>query len=317
MWWNLNILRDALRKTGKLNLTPWSPVGSIPNLCILALKVLGLRPRIAAAPSFPSMRHRVSERVLRIWFRSISSKVFTVDDNGGDEISSLSASCKTGPGHRDHGPFNDTFHLTDVPGPRVTLQRLHRLLLDRRNLFPQLPGISLYEGLDQQRDVFCPLPEGRDGDGEDVEPIVKVLPKPAFPDLFLKVSICRCHDPYIDFDGMGRAQALKLVMLDRPDSLACISTGSSPISSRQRVEPWATSNRPTCRVSAPVNAPFSRPNNSLSIKLAGRAAQLTVISGRSLRGLMLWMAAAISSFPVPVSPRMRTVVFVGATCSAR
>jgi len=92
---------------------------------------------------------------------------------------------------------------------------------------------------------------------EDVEPIVKVLPKPALADLFIKVSICRCYDPYIDFDGMGRAQALKLVMLDHPEQLACISSGSSPISSRQRVEPLAISNRPTCRVSAPVNAPFS------------------------------------------------------------
>jgi hypothetical protein len=39
---------------------------TIPSLCSLALNVLGCRPRIAAAPSFPSMRHRVSARVLRI-----------------------------------------------------------------------------------------------------------------------------------------------------------------------------------------------------------------------------------------------------------
>jgi hypothetical protein len=39
---------------------------SIPSLCILALKVLGWRPRIAAVPSFPSMRHRVSFRILWI-----------------------------------------------------------------------------------------------------------------------------------------------------------------------------------------------------------------------------------------------------------
>ena len=70
-----------------------------------------------------------------------------------------------------------------------------------------------------RRDVFFPLPQWRDGDGEDVEPIVKVLPKPALADLFLKVSIGRRYDPYIDFDGMGRAQALKLVMLDHPEHL--------------------------------------------------------------------------------------------------
>jgi hypothetical protein len=74
---------------------------------------------------------------------------------------------------------------------------------DRRDLFAQFPGISFYEGLDHQRNVFFPLPQWRDGDGENVKTIVKILPKPAFADLFLKVSIGRCHDPYIDFDGMG------------------------------------------------------------------------------------------------------------------
>jgi hypothetical protein len=36
------------------------------------------------------------------------------------------------------------------------------------------------------------------------------------------------------------------------------------------------------------------------LKLAGKAEQLTVINGRSLQGLVLWMAAAINSFPVMV-----------------
>jgi len=57
-----------------------------------------------------------------------------------------------------------------------------------------------------------------DGDGEDVEPIVKVCgigPCGLLPQGFDG----RCHDPGIDFDGMGRAQALKLVMLDYPEQL--------------------------------------------------------------------------------------------------
>jgi len=38
----------------------------ISSLCSLALKVLGWMPRIAAAPSFPSMRHLVSVRIFII-----------------------------------------------------------------------------------------------------------------------------------------------------------------------------------------------------------------------------------------------------------
>src|SRR5882672_3723507 len=43
------------------------------------------------------------------------------------------------------------------------------------------------------------------------------------------------------------------------------------------------------------------------------AVQLTLINGRSRRGLRLWIARATSSFPVPVSPKMKTVEPVGAT----
>ena len=47
--------------------------------------------------------------------------------------------------------------------------------------------------------------------------------------------------------------------------------------------------------------------------VAGKAAQFTFTSGPPRRGLLAWMASAISSFPVPLSPRIRTVASVGAT----
>ena len=46
---------------------------------------------------------------------------------------------------------------------------------------------------------------------------------------------------------------------------------------------------------------------------AGRAAQLSLISGLAARRLWEWIARAISSLPVPVSPVMSTVASVGAT----
>ncbi len=64
---------------------------------------------------------------------------------------------------------------------------------------------------------------------------------------------------------------------------------------------------------APVNAPFSCPNSSEAISEAGMAAQFTRIKARPERLERLCMARAISSFPVPVSPNMRTVESVGAT----
>ena len=52
-------------------------------------------------------------------------------------------------------------------------------------------------------------------------------------------------------------------------------SGSSPISSRKRVPPLASSNRPFFCRSAPVKAPRSWPKSSLSSRCSGSAAQLT------------------------------------------
>ena len=45
----------------------------------------------------------------------------------------------------------------------------------------------------------------------------------------------------------------------------------------------------------------------------GMAAQFSFTNGGCRRLLFLWIACAISSLPVPVSPSMRTVESVGAT----
>lgn len=69
---------------------------------------------------------------------------------------------------------------------------------------------------------------------------------------------------------------------------------------------WAISNFPGCpSVLAPVNAPRSYPNSSLSASSSGIAAQLAVTKGPFARPPSSWIAWAKSSFPVPVSPRMR------------
>ena len=66
---------------------------------------------------------------------------------------------------------------------------------------------------------------------------------------------------------------------------------------------------------APVKAPFSWPNSSLSSRPVGMAAQFSLTNVRSWRGLSWCRARAISSLPVPVSPQIMTVESVGATVS--
>ena len=92
---------------------------------------------------------------------------------------------------------------------------------------------------------------------------------------------------------------------------------TSPISSRKIVPPSAASNRPIRRSVAPVNAPFSWPNSSLSRSVDGSAAQCTARNGARDRGLAWWIACATNSLPVPVSPSISTVARDCATSFTR
>ncbi len=97
-------------------------------------------------------------------------------------------------------------------------------------------------------------------------------------------------------------------------NFACILMGISPISSRKIVPVSARSKRPIFLLVAPVKAPFSWPNSSLSNSWSGRAAQFTATKGLSARLLALYISRAATSLPVPLSPVIRTVAPVFATC---
>ncbi len=84
--------------------------------------------------------------------------------------------------------------------------------------------------------------------------------------------------------------------------------GTSPTSSKNKVPPIANSHLPIFPpLFAPVNAPSSYPNNSLSNKGSGMAAQFIAINGPFPLLLELCIALANNSFPVPLSPLIRTV----------
>ncbi len=97
------------------------------------------------------------------------------------------------------------------------------------------------------------------------------------------------------------------------NNFTCNACPSSPISSRNSVPPVADSKSPILVPTAPVKAPFSYPNISDSSKVSGNAPQLTGMNGLSRRGPFVWIARAMSSLPVPLSPWSRTVLLLSAT----
>src|SRR5437773_1558118 len=96
-------------------------------------------------------------------------------------------------------------------------------------------------------------------------------------------------------------------------SFAWSAGDTSPISSRKIVPPSASAKSPGASPIAPVKAPRTCPKSSLSSSVSVRPPQSTATNGRLRRGLFWWMARAISSLPVPLSPRMSTVLRPGAT----
>ena len=86
----------------------------------------------------------------------------------------------------------------------------------------------------------------------------------------------------------------------------------SPISSKNIVPLFAISKRPIRSALASVNAPFLWPNISLSNKLWEIPPKFTLINGCLARWLFIWIASAINSLPVPLSPVIRTEALVRA-----
>jgi hypothetical protein len=100
-------------------------------------------------------------------------------------------------------------------------------------------------------------------------------------------------------------------------SLAWVSTGMLPISSKKIEPPAATSNRPFLFEMAPVKEPLTWPKRFDSSRSAGIEPELTVTKGPSARREWWWIALATSSLPVPLSPRIRMFDLAGAASEIR
>ena len=91
------------------------------------------------------------------------------------------------------------------------------------------------------------VPQRRNLDWKNVEPVKQVAPKHAGSDGSLQVAVRGSNDPNIGSDGSSSTDTLKFVFLQHTQSAICVSAGSSPTSSRKIVPPSASSNRPKRR----------------------------------------------------------------------
>ena len=130
------------------------------------------------------------------------------------------------------------------------------------------------ERLGQRRDVLAAVAQRRRLDREDVEPVEEVLAEAALGHRHARgrgwwpTGCARRPSP-------GACEPIGSISLScsARSSLTCMSSGSSPTSSRNRVPPLASWNLPRCFSVAPVKLPFSWPNRiELDQVLGDRAA---------------------------------------------
>lgn len=89
------------------------------------------------------------------------------------------------------------------------------------------PGEEL---LLEGRDRVAPLPEGREVEADDVEPVIQVGPEPAFGDFLIERPIARGDQPGLERLGPGGADRLEGPLLDHAEDLGLDGH-------RQRVDP--------------------------------------------------------------------------------
>ena len=73
--------------------------------------------------------------------------------------------------------------------------------------------------LGDQRDVFHPLAQRRQVDGDDIETIVEILAKDLLFDPLFEIGVGGGDDAYVGLDRLDTAEAHELLLLDDPQQL--------------------------------------------------------------------------------------------------
>src|SRR5437667_264663 len=84
---------------------------------------------------------------------------------------------------------------------------------------PDLLGVLREEMLGEERNVLATLPERRQGDRNDVDPVVQILPEPAFCDRLVEVPVGRRNHPDVGLKLFEPAEAAEAPFLQDPKEL--------------------------------------------------------------------------------------------------
>src|SRR5262249_29728841 len=159
------------------------------------------------------------------------------------------------------------------------LQRRERVLAEFARLDARRRSAARHEMTRQKRDILAPLPQGRDADRHDIEPVEQILAETAGGDLGAQVPVRPPDDADIDLPAAGRAPRPRSKGASGRPRPVCpgVASGRPAPRPRNTVRPGARSKVPILRGSPLL--PPSRPNNSTSSRSGRIVAQLTGTNG--------------------------------------
>ena len=108
--------------------------------------------------------------------------------------------------------------LPHIARPLVGAQRL-RKIGRKTHLFVALEGKFLGKKIQQQRYIDRALTQRRRADGQHIETVVQVFPKPAGNNLRLQVAVGSGNHPHIDLYRLGTAHRIHHPLLQHPQQL--------------------------------------------------------------------------------------------------
>ena len=172
--------------------------------------------------------------------------------------------------------FSNSLHISR---PVPIGQRVHRLDRNILNLLVHAAGKLLHKVAHQQRYVLVPLPQRLACEsGKHAADNRDRCGIPGWTRICARSRLVAASRRMSHLDGARAAQAFEFLVLQYPQQLGLqFQRDVARLRPGTSVPPSASSTRPTFWRIAPVNAPFSCPNNSLSSSPVGMAAQFNLI----------------------------------------
>ena len=113
-----------------------------------------------------------------------------------------------------HDPLDQVPQLPDVARPAVASEDLLDLRSDGGEPLPEFLVVEGEEVPGQEQDVLSPLPERRQEDGDDLEPVVEVLPEATVLHREVQIPVRRRDDPDVHLEVRGPPDPLERAVLD-------------------------------------------------------------------------------------------------------